>query len=209
VVRSSSSLRAAELGVAHDGPRHSDDAGRRTRDWARAARRWLILGAGGAGKSRLAADLGEALGLPVVHLDRHFWRAGWIEPPRSEWRAQVEELCRADEWIMDGNYSGTLEARLPRAEVAVLLDPPVWTCLDGVLRRSIGHMGEVRPDMAEGCAEHLPDRVFLWYVVSYKWRSRPRVLRRIADAPRVRLVHLRSRGEAAAFVDALRAPRGS
>jgi adenylate kinase family enzyme len=154
-------------------------------------------------------QLGRVLALPVVHLDRHFWRPGWVEPDRVEWLAQVEELSRADGWIMDGNYSGTLEARLPRAEIAVLLDPPVWTCLGGVVRRAIRHWGEVRPDLAEGCPEHLPDMQFLWYVWSYRRRSRPRVLQRIADAGHVRLVHLRSRRQAKALVEELRVLHGS
>ena len=36
----------------------------------------VILGRGGAGKSTLAVRLGAATGLPVVELDKHFWR--WL-----------------------------------------------------------------------------------------------------------------------------------
>jgi adenylate kinase family enzyme len=37
--------------------------------------RVVILGRGGAGKSRLTRQLGEITGLPVVELDKIFWRA--------------------------------------------------------------------------------------------------------------------------------------
>ena len=40
----------------------------------RERRRILVVGSGGAGKSTFARQLGELTGLPVVHLDRHFWR---------------------------------------------------------------------------------------------------------------------------------------
>lgn len=39
-------------------------------------KRVVILGRGGAGKSTLAARLGEITGLPVIELDKSFWRAG-------------------------------------------------------------------------------------------------------------------------------------
>src|SRR6185312_14717291 len=39
-----------------------------------AIERVVILGSGGAGKTRLALALGECTGLPVVHLDPLFWR---------------------------------------------------------------------------------------------------------------------------------------
>ena len=105
---------------------------------------------------------------------------------------------------MDGNYGGSIDQRLPRAEAAVLLDPPVWQCLWGVLKRSIRHRGETRPDLAEGCEEHLPDWGFLRYVLTYKWRSRPKVLRKIAAEPHVKLYHLKSRRAARRFMNELR-----
>ena len=166
-------------------------------------RRWLILGAGGSGKSTLARGMAECLDLPVVHLDRHFWKSGWVEIERDEWAARVTELCAGDAWIMDGNYGGTIQLRLPRAEAVVLLDLPVWSCLWGILRRAFDYRGRTRPDIAEGCAERIPDWEFIWFVGSYKWRSRPRVMRRIAAAEHVTLHHLKSRREARRFLEQL------
>jgi adenylate kinase family enzyme len=37
-------------------------------------KRVAILGPGGAGKSELAQAISRRTGLPVVHLDRLFWR---------------------------------------------------------------------------------------------------------------------------------------
>lgn len=170
----------------------------------RSYRRWLVLGASGGGKTRLSLELGEILGLPVVHLDRHYWRPGWVEPPKEEWRRAVIDLVAREEWVIDGNYSGTVTERLARAEAVLLLDPPVWTSLRGIYDRSLFRRGRVRPDLADGCEERLPDRTFLWFVLSYKWRSRPKVLQRIAAAPHVWFRHLRSRREAAAFLSELR-----
>lgn len=167
-------------------------------------RRWLILGASGGGKSILAREVAALLGLPIIHLDQHFWSPGWVEPNREEWGQRVVELSSQDAWVMDGNYSGSLSLRLPRAEVAVLLDLPVWQCLWGVFRRSTLYRGETRPDLAEGCEEQLPDWAFIRYVLTYKWRSRPKVLRKIAAEPQVRLYHLKSRRAVRQFMNELR-----
>lgn len=59
-------------------------------------RRLLVIGGPGSGKSTLAVRLGAALGLPVVHLDAHFWRPGWQESPRAEWADRVAELAAGE-----------------------------------------------------------------------------------------------------------------
>jgi adenylate kinase family enzyme len=150
-----------------------------------------------------ALQLGRLLDLPLIHLDRHYWQPGWVEPAPSVWERRVSELVRGDEWVMDGNYSGTLSQRLPRSDVAILLDPPTLVCLVGLFHRSVTRHGRDRPDLADGCSEHLPDLEFLRYVLSYKRRSRPKVLSRIRAAPQVHFVHLRSRREARSFLGAL------
>jgi adenylate kinase family enzyme len=152
--------------------------------------RVVIVGSGGAGKSTLAAELGRRTGLPVVHLDRHFWHPGWVETPRDEWRLVQRELFAGDAWIADGNYSATLDERLPRADTVVFCDFPTWRALPRVLRRTFGNWG--RPVQAEGCPEHL-DRTFLLWVLRYRRHSRPKVLRVIAElAPGAEVHVLRS-----------------
>lgn len=49
--------------------------------------RVVIVGPGAAGKSTLAVSLGELTGLPVVELDKLFWRAGL--PQRSQTGGQL------------------------------------------------------------------------------------------------------------------------
>ncbi|MFT3698409.1 MAG: hypothetical protein QM831_35020 [Kofleriaceae bacterium] len=122
--------------------------------------RVLIVGPGGAGKSWLATRLAAKTDLPVIHLDREFWRAGWVETPKPEWRARVAELVASERWIMDGNYGGTLAVRMERADTIVFLDVSRWTSLAGVLRRRL--RGAPRPDIADGCPERLNLEFLLW-----------------------------------------------
>jgi adenylate kinase family enzyme len=167
-------------------------------------RRVIVIGSGGAGKSTLAARLGRATGLPVLHLDAHYWRPGWVATPDAEWDAKVAELAAARAWIMDGNYGRTMDQRLATCDTVVFLDLPRTLCLARVLRRWLRYRGRTRPDMNSGCPEQIT-----WEFVRWVWRypldQRPGVLRRLAAlGPGKRVVHLRSRREAERFLAGVR-----
>lgn len=162
-----------------------------------------MIGSGGAGKSTLAARLGERLGLPVVHLDARYWRPGWAPTPEPEWRATVARLAAADAWVVDGNYGGTLDLRLARCDAVVFLDLPRWLCVARVLRRALRYAGRTRPDMAPGCPERLTWEFVRW-VWDYPRTRRPDILRRLAElAPGTRVTVLRSRAAVARFLAGL------
>lgn len=126
--------------------------------------RVMIVGSGGSGKSTLARQLGAILSIEVVHLDRHFWQPGWVEPPQDQWRKVQAELVQRSQWIMDGNYGATQDIRLAVADTIIFLDMPRWLCLWRVLKRRIQYHGRSRPDMAPGCVEALD-----WKFVKWVW----------------------------------------
>ena len=163
-------------------------------------KRIIVIGSGGAGKSTLARRLGERLGLEVIHLDAYHWRPGWVAPPKKEWRATVEELVRREAWVMDGNFSATLETRLAACDTVVFLDLPRAVCLWRVLRRLVTYYRRRRPDMAEGCHESF-DLEFIRWVWGYRARTRPQVVRLLEENARTkRVVWLRSPAEVAEFL---------
>jgi adenylate kinase family enzyme len=164
-------------------------------------RRVLVIGSGGAGKSTFAARLGERTGLPVIHLDSLFWHAGWRDTPRDEWAARVDELLERDEWVMDGNYGGTLERRLAACDTVVFLDLPRVLCLWRVIARSVRYRGRSRPDMAEGCPERLTWEFVRW-VWDYPRTRRPGVLKRLSELSEGQSVHvLRSTRDVRRFLE--------
>ena len=170
-----------------------------------AMRRVLVIGAGGAGKTTFALQLGAATGLPVVHLDAHYWQPGWTATPAEAWERRVDELASRTEWIMDGNYGGTLERRLAAADTVVFLDTPAWLSLARVVRRRWRHRGRSRPSMAEGCPERLTLEFLVW-IVTYGRRRRPALLERFRGLGPDTTVHvLRSEGERRAFLAEARA----
>ena len=162
--------------------------------------RILVLGPCGAGKSTLAVRLGARLGLPVIHLDQEYWRAGWVEPASDEWAAQVEELIARPRWVMDGNYGGTLARRLERTQLVVNLDYPRSVFFPRMLWRSLSHLGRTRADMAPGCLERL-DPEFIRYTWRYRIDVEPRRRARLA-ASGVPVIALKSPRETDAWLAA-------
>lgn len=167
-------------------------------------KRILVIGSGGAGKSVLARRITVATGLPLIHLDALYWHPGWVETPKDEWARVVAELITRDAWVMDGNYSGTLDARLRACDVVIFLDYPRWQCVWGVIERRLRFtLGENRTDVPSNCPERLTWE-FLRWIWDYPTRTRPKVLEKLrAAAAEKRVVILRSRAEAERFIASL------
>jgi len=125
----------------------------------------VILGCCGAGKSTLAFKLHKHLKLPLYHLDQIFWKSGWIESERHEYEVKHHELIQNPKWIIDGNFSFTLDTRLEASDLVIIMDIPRWQCLWGIIKRSIRYYGKTRPDMTLGCNERID-----WEFIKYVWR---------------------------------------
>ena len=127
--------------------------------------RVVILGRGGAGKSTVARQLGEATGLPVIELDQHFWQPGLVPTPRETWAEIQRQLASEDRWIMDGDLGryDDLRVRLQRADMVLVLDFGVWLCVRRALRRS---------------REPLE---FWWWLLSWRLIELPKIQQAIAE----------------------------
>ncbi len=134
-----------------------------------------VIGSGGAGKSTFSRKLGDKLRLPVYHLDKMFWKPGWIEPEDHEFDMMLKELVLKPEWIMDGNFKRTMKIRFDEADTIIYLDFPRRKCLINIFKRYIKYRGKVRGDLPEGCPEKF-DWEFTKWVWDYPKRSRPLTL---------------------------------
>lgn len=158
-------------------------------------RRIMVIGSGGAGKSTFSRALAERTGLPLIYLDREYWRPGWVPTPREEWIERVRQLAAQPSWILDGNYGGTLSIRVERCDAIVFFDVPRLVCVHGVLRRWIVHQFKPRPDLAEGCPEQI-DAEFLRWIWDFPRNSRPSIVAALEQAaPEVAVVRVTKRAQ--------------
>jgi adenylate kinase family enzyme len=163
-------------------------------------KRIMVVGSGGAGKTTFAIKLREITGLPVIHLDRHNWKPGWVPTPQAEWKEIVRNLAATDEWIIDGNYGGTLGIRARRCDMIIFFDFNRLVSLWGAVKRATLQRGRMRPDISEGCPERL-NAAFLRWIWSYNKLSRPKVVGAIEEALEgTAIVTLRNRREVRTFL---------
>src|SRR5512144_2391466 len=125
-------------------------------------KRVLVIGSGGSGKTTFAKQLGERLRLPVIHLDSHYWHPGWVATPADEWAEHIQRFVAEPEWVMDGNYGGTLDTRLAACDTVIFLDLPRVVCLWRIVKRALRYWGQTRPDLAPGCPEQLTWEFIVW-----------------------------------------------
>ena len=141
-------------------------------------KRVMIIGCSGSGKSTLAKRLGEATGLQVIHLDQYYWKPNWVETEKSAWRAIVENLSNKPNWIIDGNYGGTMDIRIEKADTIIYLDYSTFKCLGRITKRILQYRGQVRPDMTTGCKERF-DFEFYHYVATFNLTRRKSLLKKL------------------------------
>jgi adenylate kinase family enzyme len=140
------------------------------------ARRILVYGVTGSGKSTLARRIAEATGLPLYLADEFTWRPGWTPVPEDEQRAQFEEICARDEWVLDTAYRTWLDVALARAELIVALDYPRLLSLGRLVRRTATRIVDHQP-ICNGNYETLRqalsrDSILAWHFRSFSRKRR-------------------------------------
>lgn len=136
--------------------------------------RVLVIGCSGGGKTTFSAKIAELFDLEYQSLDRDVrWLSGWVERDRAEQREIVADMAERSRWVMDGSGASSFDLRLPRTGLVLWVRVPRWVALLGLLRRVSRFYGSVRPAMAEGCPEPLPDREFLSYIWNFEKKYAP------------------------------------
>ncbi len=138
----------------------------------------LVIGCCGAGKSTFSKKLQAILELELIHLDQYYHKPNWEEPKKVEWEKRVNNLVQKPSWIMDGNYSETMDIRIKNADTIIYLDYPILKCFWRVIKRVFKYNGIQRSDMANGCKEEF-DLEFLYFVLMFNIRFRKEILTKL------------------------------
>ena len=133
----------------------------------------LVIGGNGSGKSTFSQKLGEKTGLPLVHLDKIWWRGNWEYISREEFDEKLGAELQKDEWIIDGNFERTLERRLQFCDTVFYFDFSTIQCLFGVTERILNNYGKTRSDMGENCPERF-DFEFYKAILRFNKKNRPK-----------------------------------
>ncbi len=130
----------------------------------------IVIGCPGSGKSTFSKALHKITGIELFHLDMMFWNTDKTTVEKTVFLEKLRAVLQKDEWIIDGNYSATMELRIKQCDTVFFLDYPPDVCLQGIKERQ----GKPRSDMPWCDTED--DVHFIEFVKNYNLESRPKVM---------------------------------
>ena len=155
----------------------------------------IVIGCPGSGKSTVSRTLHNKTGIPLYHLDMMYWNADKTTVENSVFLERLSDVLEKDEWIIDGNYSSTMELRMAACDTVIFLDYPLDVCLDGIRERR----GKPRSDMPWIEAEE--DSEFIEFIKNYNEQQKPKVLELLKKYSDKNIIILESREQADAFLN--------
>ena len=158
----------------------------------------LIIGCPGSGKSTLSKKINKMTKIPLYHLDLIYWKDDKTNIDKNEFISVLSDILKKDEWIIDGNYSSTMEMRIKSCDTIIFLDYPLDVCLKGVNERK----GTKRSDMP--WIETEDDISFIEFIKAYNSVNRPQVLDLFNKYPEKKIYIFKNRKEADEFVAKLK-----
>ena len=155
----------------------------------------IVIGCPGSGKSTVSRALHNKTGIPLYHLDMMYWNADKTTVEKSVFLERLSDVLEKDEWIIDGNYSSTMELRMAACDTVIFLDYPLDVCLDGIRERR----GKSRSDMP--WIETEEDAEFIEFIKNYNEQQKPIVIELLGKYSDKNIVIFKSREEADAFLN--------
>lgn len=95
----------------------------------------IIIGCPGSGKTTFAENLNRCTELPLFYLDAIWHKPDRTHISRDEYDKRLAEIFELNEWIIDGNYSRTIEERIQMCDTVFLFDLPTEICIQGAIER--------------------------------------------------------------------------
>lgn len=114
----------------------------------------LVIGNSGSGKTTFAKTLAEKTNFPLIHLDKLFWCGNWEHVTREEFDNFLQIELEKEKWIIDGDFSRTMNHRFQYADTVFYLDFSTFACLWGATVRVFKSFGKTRDDMGGNCPEY-------------------------------------------------------
>lgn len=148
-------------------------------------RRVSVVGVSGSGKTTVARTLAARLSVPHIELDAIYHQPGWAALPAAEFRTRIAALVAGEAWVIDGNYSSTVQALVwACADTVIWLDPPRRSVMPRIIWRTIRRI-VLRQELWNGNKERLRN-LLSWdpdqSVISWAWHHYPVYRQRYAAA---------------------------
>ncbi|WP_226000614.1 adenylate kinase [Paenibacillus sp. BJ-4] len=144
------------------------------------AKRIIVIGSPGSGKTFLAKRLSKWTHLPYISLDDLYWGPEWRRSTDKQFFKQLDEVLEKEEWIIEGNYHDYyFTERLQRSDTIIVMDVSTIEAITGVITRSLNRFlfSKELPKEIEQKAVRIWDISprFVRFVVGFRRRIRPKI----------------------------------
>jgi adenylate kinase family enzyme len=160
-------------------------------------RRIVVVGTTGSGKTTLARQLSQRLGIAHVELDALHWEPDWTPAEPEAFRARTSQALGGAAWVTDGNYGKVRDIVWSRADTVVWLDYALPIILGRLLWRTVRRVA-TREELWNRNREQIRgligrESLIVWALQTYRRRRReyPALLRK-PEFAHLTVVHLRS-----------------
>lgn len=154
----------------------------------------LVIGCPGSGKSTFSKQLHKLTGIPLYHLDMMYWNADKTTVDKAVFLNRLTDALEKEEWIIDGNYSSTMELRIQACDTVFLLDYPLDICLEGINNRQ----GKPRSDIPWTDTEQ--DSEFIDFIKNFNRQSKPQIINLLSKYSDKEIHIFKSRNDSEKFL---------
>lgn len=159
----------------------------------------IVIGCPGSGKTTFAEKLNKRTGLPLYYLDAIWHKPDKTHISRDMFDERISEIFNTSEWIIDGNYSRTIDTRLKQCDTVFLFDLPTEICLQGATER----LGKGRYDLP--WIEKELDSEFANAIKEFSEKSLPKIYELIEKYKDEKtIIIFKSRDEADNYINEIR-----
>ncbi|MFC2014543.1 adenylate kinase [Chloroflexota bacterium] len=169
----------------------------------------VVYGPTGSGKTTLAEQISQLIGVSHIELDEIFWQPGWVEKPLEEFRAEVSAVLseHTDGWVMDGNYNRVRDLTLPLADTIIWWRPPYRVAFRRLLKRTVSRCRDGTllwgTNYESWRKAFLSSDSLIIYQAAH-WRAYGRIGKNFEEIPhRAKIIEFHSQKEIDAFLESL------
>jgi adenylate kinase family enzyme len=167
-----------------------------------------VIGTSGSGKTTFGRKLAKVIDHPFIEMDAVYWGPNWSMPPDKEFFQLLRKILLAEDWVLDGNYTRTLDFKWDRVQAVVWLHFSFPRTVYQAIKRALTRLFD-QEELWPGTGNRENVRMLfsrqsiVWYTISNYYRHTKRNSGYLEDERynHIKFHHIRSPRQAELFLD--------